>query len=154
MSKKVTTLCFVHTDAEILLGMKKRGFGEGKWNGFGGKVAANETIEEAAKRELFEESGITAHELEKRGVVEFEFQGNPEIIEMHVFRATRHEGEPKESEEMRPRWFQHHEIPYTAMWPDDSIWLKHFLAGERFAGYFLFQGNDTILKHTLKIFEA
>ena len=23
---------------EVLLGMKKRGFGTGKWNGFGGKV--------------------------------------------------------------------------------------------------------------------
>jgi len=30
--------------------MKKRGFGVGRWNGFGGKVEANETIDEAAKR--------------------------------------------------------------------------------------------------------
>ena len=34
----------------ILLGLKKRGFGEGWWNGFGGKINHNETIEEAAKR--------------------------------------------------------------------------------------------------------
>jgi len=34
----------------ILLGMKKRGFGAGWWNGFGGKVQQGETIEEAAKR--------------------------------------------------------------------------------------------------------
>ncbi|CAN0505072.1 unnamed protein product, partial [Ectocarpus sp. 12 AP-2014] len=33
---------------EILLGMKKRGFGEGKWNGFGGKVESGESVEEAA----------------------------------------------------------------------------------------------------------
>lgn len=34
----------------VLLGMKKRGFGAGKWNGFGGKVQPGETIEEAARR--------------------------------------------------------------------------------------------------------
>lgn len=35
---------------QILLGMKKRGFGVGKWNGFGGKIEENETTEEGAKR--------------------------------------------------------------------------------------------------------
>jgi hypothetical protein len=35
---------------EILLGMKKRGFGAGKWNGFGGKLEENESNEDAAKR--------------------------------------------------------------------------------------------------------
>ena len=37
--------------------MKKRGFGVGKWNGFGGKLHANETMVECAARELHEESG-------------------------------------------------------------------------------------------------
>jgi len=32
--------------------MKKRGFGQGKWNGFGGKVEPNESIEQAAIREM------------------------------------------------------------------------------------------------------
>ncbi|CAN0403706.1 unnamed protein product, partial [Ectocarpus sp. 8 AP-2014] len=49
-----------HDANEILLGMKKRGFGEGKWNGFGGKVESGESVEEAAKRELMEEAGLTA----------------------------------------------------------------------------------------------
>ena len=38
--------------------MKKRGFGMGKWNGFGGKVELNETIYNAAERELKEECNI------------------------------------------------------------------------------------------------
>lgn len=49
---KLLTLCFIYKDFSILLGMKKRGFGTGKWNGFGGKVEATETISEAAKREV------------------------------------------------------------------------------------------------------
>lgn len=51
-NKKILTLCIIHQENKVLIGMKKRGFGEGRWNGFGGKVQENETIEEAAKREL------------------------------------------------------------------------------------------------------
>ena len=38
-------LCFVYDEQRILLGMKKRGFGEWKWNGFGGKLEDGERIE-------------------------------------------------------------------------------------------------------------
>jgi len=40
----------VRRERAILLGYKKRGFGAGKWNGFGGKVEIGETVEDAAKR--------------------------------------------------------------------------------------------------------
>ena len=53
------TLVFVfNPKKQILLAMKKRGFGEGKWNGAGGKVETGETIIQAASRELGEETGI------------------------------------------------------------------------------------------------
>lgn len=44
---KQATLCYLIKGQEILLGLKKRGFGKDKWNGFGGKVAVNETPEQA-----------------------------------------------------------------------------------------------------------
>ena len=47
---KLLTLLFVLKPGKVLLGYKKRGFGEGRWNGFGGKVQRDETIEEAAVR--------------------------------------------------------------------------------------------------------
>lgn len=47
---KLYTLAFIRDGNNILLGMKKRGFGAGRWNGFGGKVDADETILQAAKR--------------------------------------------------------------------------------------------------------
>ena len=47
---KLLTLLFVLKPGKVLLGYKKRGFGVGRWNGFGGKVQQGETIEEAAKR--------------------------------------------------------------------------------------------------------
>ena len=45
MNKKIMTLCCIYNNGRILLGMKKRGFGAGRWNGFGGKVHDGETIE-------------------------------------------------------------------------------------------------------------
>jgi len=62
------TLCFLFRDEPypgILLGYKKRGFGLGKYGGFGGKLKDGETLAWAASRELREESGLIAdpHEL-------------------------------------------------------------------------------------------
>ena len=42
----------------LLLGLKKRGFGQGKWNGFGGKLDEGETPRQAAIREMKEESDV------------------------------------------------------------------------------------------------
>lgn len=47
---KLFTLIIVRNGDKTLLGFKKRGFGVGKWNGFGGKVEPGETIIDAAKR--------------------------------------------------------------------------------------------------------
>lgn len=49
---KLLTLLFVLEPNRVLLGMKKRGFGMGRWNGFGGKVQAAESIEDAAIRQV------------------------------------------------------------------------------------------------------
>lgn len=42
------------------VGQKRRGFGEGLYNGFGGKVEKGEHVIEAAVRELQEECGLVA----------------------------------------------------------------------------------------------
>lgn len=68
------TLVFVFNPKnQILLAMKKRGFGEGKWNGAGGKVDPGETIIQAASRELREETGINIipEKMEARGILHF-----------------------------------------------------------------------------------
>ena len=151
MSKKIMTLCCIYNDKHILLGMKKRGFGEGRWNGFGGKVHKGETIEEAAKRELKEEACIRVDKIDKRGVLLFEFEGNPEKLEMHIFSSNTFKGEPTETEEMKPRWFLRDEIPYDSMWPDDPYWIPSMLEGKNFTGSFLFDSEgSTVLKYEFK----
>lgn len=95
---KLLTLLFVLQPGKVLLGMKKRGFGEGWWNGFGGKVQQGESIEEAAKRETEEECGLVVSMLDKVGVIHFEFVGQPQILEVHVFRTEHYTGVPVETE--------------------------------------------------------
>ncbi len=145
---KLLTLCLIHEPGRILLGMKKRGFGYGRWNGFGGKVHAGESIEDAAGRELQEEVSITARVMIKRGVLEFEFQGNPDILEVHVFQVNGYDGEPTESEEMKPQWFSIDQIPFADMWPDDIHWFPLFLAGKNFRGRFLFDERGSKILET------
>ncbi len=128
---KTATLVFLVKQDQVLLGMKKRGFGLGRWNGFGGKIEQNETIEQAAIRELEEETGVTASSLEKRGEITFAFPSKPEWNQIvHLFVVTKWTGEPVESEEMLPRWFSHNSLPFDVMWPADPLWLPHILAGK------------------------
>ena len=47
---KLFTLTVIRRNGKVLLGLKKRGFGVGKLDSFGGKVEDGESIEEAAKR--------------------------------------------------------------------------------------------------------
>jgi 8-oxo-dGTP pyrophosphatase MutT (NUDIX family) len=146
---KQTTLCFLLKDDTVLLAMKKRGFGAGKWNGVGGKVAEGEDVIAAAIREIKEEIGVTVatEDLSLVGTLDFDFSDNHEWAQTcSVFIARRWEGEPAESEEMRPQWYPKNELPFGGMWIDDPHWLPLVLAGKRIKGKFLFedQGGSMI----------
>jgi 8-oxo-dGTP diphosphatase / 2-hydroxy-dATP diphosphatase len=137
--KKILTLVLVNRGENLLLGMKKRGFGEGRWNGFGGKVEAGETILQAARRELKEEVGIEAGELSKVAILTFSFSSDETLVlEVHVFRADTFTGEPVETEEMKPQWFPYESVPYDDMWPDDTYWLPKVLENKLVEGLFHF----------------
>ena len=136
--KKLLTLCVPVKDDKVLLGMKKRGFGAGRWNGFGGKVEEGETIEQAALRELSEEVGISDGELKKSGVIEFSFQNDEKILQVHIFKLINFSDNSIETEEMKPQWFSVNEIPFAEMWSDDEFWFPLLLKGKLFEGEFLF----------------
>lgn len=139
---KPVTLCLLLKENEVLLAMKKRGFGVGKWNGVGGKVEEGESIEEAAVREIKEEIGVSTKldSLEKVGNVKFYFKDNPEWNQqMHIFLVKEWEGEPQESEEMRPQWFSRKSVPIKKMWSSDVKWLPIILNGKKIKGEFYYK---------------
>ncbi|XP_039768593.1 7,8-dihydro-8-oxoguanine triphosphatase-like [Ornithorhynchus anatinus] len=152
-SSRLITLVLVVKRQEVLLGYKKCGFGAERWNGFGGKVQDGETIEEGAKRELLEESWLTVDTLQKIGHITFEFLGNSELMDVHVFRTDSFHGNPTESDEMHPQWFKLDQVPFNEMWPDDIYWFP-LLLQKKFRGYFKFQGHDVILDYTLNEVET
>ncbi len=133
---KEATLCVLCKGDNILLGMKKVRFGAGKYNGYGGKVNPNETIETAAIRELKEELDVTAKDLEKVGQIDFYFPPENENWNqtVHIYLVRQWEGDPKESEEMRPDWFHRNAIPYDKMWIADRHWFPHVLEGKYVEG--------------------
>lgn len=147
-----TTLLFLRKDDEILLAMKKRGFGANLYNGVGGKIDAGERIEEAVIRECQEEIGVIPHKLKQVAELDFDFTGKDGVVHshmhVHVFVSTSWQGVPIETEEMAPEWFKLANIPYETMWEDDPYWLPIVLAGKQIHGSFTFDPNNNLVKST------
>lgn len=140
---KIANLCFLRRGDEILLAMKKRGFGMGKWNGPGGKVQEGEIVEDATTREIKEEVGVDVAKSDLQKVAEINFNfPDKEGWDMfvHVFFCYKWLGEPTESEEMRPQWFPISEIPFDEMWLDDKYWLMDAINGKKLKAKFYFKG--------------
>ncbi|KAM3127512.1 hypothetical protein pb186bvf_020392 [Paramecium bursaria] len=136
---------------QILLGFKKRGFGVGKYNGFGGKVGLNESIIDAAIRETQEEANITPKDIVFQGLIIMKFDIEPELFFVHIFKATKYDGIIQESEEMEPKWFKIDEIPFNKMWVDDIIWIPWLLKDQFFQGFLEFKGYEAIINNTLQV---
>ncbi len=136
---------------EICLAMKKRGFGVGRWNGAGGKANFGETVEEATIRETQEELVVTPTNLKLVANLVFNFENQPEWNQnVTVYFSEAWIGQPTETEEMKPAWFDIPKIPYDEMWPDDIFWLPLVIDGKYVEAEFTFGENDIILKHEVK----
>lgn len=143
------TLVFVVKDGRILLIRKKRGLGAGKVNGPGGRLEAGESFAACAVREVREELCVTPLHLVKMGQHAFQFIDGYSTF-VHVYRAADLAGTPAETEEAEPFWCDLDAIPFDRMWEDDRYWLPLVIAGRRFAGRWIFDG-DRMLDHTLDV---
>ncbi|CDO77954.1 hypothetical protein BN946_scf184971.g4 [Trametes cinnabarina] len=156
--KQYTNAFVIQDDCKVLLGYKKRGFGQGLWNGFGGKVDPGETAAEAAfsSTPKQEEAGITAP-LQHCGTLFFVVEGVETAFNISVYSAYEYSGTITETEEMRPEWFaiqasllpprnplttiDHSEkledlqpVPLDKMWADDEFWMPLMFARRHFLG--------------------
>ncbi len=139
------TLMFVVSEGRILLIEKKRGHGQGKVNGPGGKIDPGETPLQGAVRETQEELCISVTNARKAAELWFEMSDYPRL-RCHVFLAEKFDGIPTETPEAAPLWIPLDEIPYDRMWEDDRHWLPLVLDGRTLIGKFVFDGERMLEK--------
>jgi len=140
----IRTLCILRDNDKVMLAMKKRSFGMGKYNGVGGKVQEGETVLEAARRETFEEIGVNVLELIEIAEIDFYFPYKEEWNQrMIVYLCDKWEGEITESEEMKPFWFNISGLPYKQMWDGDKLWFDKVLQNIKIKGKILFDESNS-----------
>ncbi len=145
------TLLLVIKNGKILLAQKKRGFGQGKFNGVGGKAEIGETIEETMLRETKEEIGIVPTVFKKQGEILFDeyMKGERSFVNMTIYVASEFEGELIESDEMKPQWFDLDKVPFENMFPDDKLWLPHILNGKFVRGNLVLDENFKLMSYSI-----
>lgn len=142
---------FLRQGNQVLLGQRKKTFGKGKWVGIGGKVNPGETSENAAVREVLEETCVVIlREVLPVGHLHFWFphvddeSWNEDVI---AYLAYTFEGDPQETDEIVPRWFPLENLPYRDMWDDARYWIPHILLGQSVSGDFLFGADLRVLEY-------
>lgn len=145
-------ICFVRREDKVLLIHKKRGLGQGKVNGPGGRLEDGESPREAAIRETEEEVGITMRDPLPHAELSFAFADGYTLFAT-VFVSYDYDRTPIETEEAVPFWRSIDAIPYDEMWYDDRLWLPHVLDGKYVVGRFRFDG-DRMLEDHVKVLEG
>ena len=129
----------------ILLGRKKKynnkPFCVNKYAGFGGKIGQKESVKQAAIRECKEKCGIIVTKMTKVAIINF-MDDYDTIANVHAFIATEWDGEPIETKDVAPHWFDKRNIPYEKMWDIDIYWLPAVLSGKKLQADFKFHSTD------------
>lgn len=152
-------LCFPVREGRVLLALKQRHIGAGRYNGYGGGIEPGETEVEAVCREVPEEGGfrVSPERLEKAAVVRFRNrteEGISFVCTVHVYIARSMDGEPKDTEEMKAAaWFPFGELPEN-MLPADRYWLPHILAGKKIVAEARYAPRQERLLEPVKITEV
>ncbi len=147
-------ICYIRREDQFLLLLKTSGkFGGGFWNAPGGKIEEGESPEEAARREVLEETGLSVGALETIGSLEFYFGAGkcrPDWT-AEVFVTSEFRGELRDSEEGRLEWFSKENLPVDQMWDDDRYWLPMLIGRRKFRGSFEFsQNSKELISHKVE----
>ena len=150
---KNTTLCYIeHNNKYLMLHRTKKENDENhdKWIGIGGKFEYGESPYECARREIFEETKLTARALYYRGFVTFvsDVYGTEY---MHLFHSDDFSGIlPSSCDEGIPMWVEKSKIESLSIWEGDKIFLKLLDTEKRFFSLKLEYKGDRLISHTLE----
>lgn len=125
---------------------KKNDVNEGKWIGIGGKLEPGESMLQCMSREIKEETGLIAEQLELRGILYFEYQDmEPEKI--YVYTIEHFSGTLKECDEGTLQWIDQKDILSLPLWDGDRIFLDRLLSNDHrtFCYAFSYDKDGTLL---------
>ena len=123
---KQTTLCYIERDGQyLMLHRTKKANDENhdKWLGIGGHIEPGETPTGCILRECREETGLDLLDARYRGIVRFRSDIYPDE-DMHLFTATRFEGEMTDCDEGELAWIDKDRLMALTLWEGDRIFLR------------------------------
>lgn len=127
---------------------KKNDSNEGKWLGVGGKLEDGETIDECARREVFEETGISKANLVRVGLIHFRSDIYPdEDMYLYVGHIDK-KPELNETCEGELKWIKKEKVMELPLWEGDRVFLKDLSEGRRDFEYVLSYSKDKLQKVT------
>lgn len=102
MTQGVAAICFIVDGDRILL--MQAPWAEHRWSVIGGRLEPGETPDEAVRREVFEETGLTLADCRSAGQL-LRDEGNGHSTLIHLFVSTRQTGDLRGSIEGEPVWW-------------------------------------------------
>ena len=146
-----STLCYIDDGSSYLMlhrEKKKNDMNHDKWIGVGGKLEDGESPEECARREVFEETGLTLNECRFRGIVFF-FNTRYETEFMYVYTSRDYSGTIRECDEGNLEWVKKEDVTSLPIWEGDKIFLDLLVNDSPFFTLKLEYDGDTLVSHSL-----
>lgn len=122
----LSSIIYIEKDGKYLMlhrTRKENDTNKDKWIGVGGKFEEGETPEECARRETYEETGLTLQNLFYRGIVTFVSDKYP-AEQMHLFKSTAFSGRIKDCDEGELDWIEKETLLSLPIWEGDKIFLR------------------------------
>lgn len=144
-----TSLVYIKCQNKYLMlyrNKKKNDLNAGKWVGVGGKFEGDETPEQCARREIFEETGIEEVELEYLGLVKF-ISDVWEDEDMYLFKGIMNDF-PKEfeSNEGDLVWIDEDKVMDLPMWEGDRVFLPELIEDKKDINYTLVYKSEDLVE--------
>ncbi len=121
----------LHCDGRFLLVRRGREPSKGFYAFPGGRVEPEEALEDAARRELLEETGLTAGDLALHVVMDLPSEQSAIVYRLHVFAGTQCTGEAIAADDAEALgWFALDELPALPA-TDSTLEVAQALAASR-----------------------
>lgn len=148
-----STLVYLIKDDDYLMllrNKKANDINQNKWIGVGGKKESNESFEECAIRETYEETGLSIQSIEQRGMIDFHYE-DKESEKIYVYTTRNFTGVIHECNEGQLSWINKNRVLDLNLWEGDRIFLNYILNDKKdlFYLHLFYDKYDKLVKYEL-----